>query len=544
MLASHICRSAAPVQASAALRSRVARESYLRKLARPADLVSNFKNGDYIGWSGRARHAAYFTGVGYPKETPLALAEHVEKNNLQGDLRFSLFVGASTGPEVEERWARNGMIERRFPHQVGKGIAKEINAGRLDFADTHLSKFPQDLQYGYYSLAKKGGDRTKPLDWAIVEATEVLEDGSIGASVGATPEILASADKIIIEVNTALPSFKGLHDIYTLADPPRRLPYLITHPADRIGLPSIQVDPERVVAIVETDKPDNTGNNAPENEDSKRIAAHLIHFLEEEVAAGRMPRNLHPLQSGIGNVANSIIGGLAESKFEQLQVWTEVVQDRFLPLIDSGRLSYASATSIRLSKDGFRRLYDDWDRYFDKLLLRPQQVANSPEIIRRLGVIAMNTPLEVDMYGHANSTCALGSRMLNGLGGSADFLRNAKLSVMHTPSARPSKTDPTGISCIVPFATHVDQTEHDLDVVVTEQGLADLRGLSPRQRALVIIDKCAHPDYKDQLLDYYNMALHECIKKGMAHEPHMLRNAFKMHCAFEERGTMKLDKWD
>lgn len=206
----------------------------------------------------------------------------------------------------------------------------------------------------------------------------------------------------------------------------------------------------------------NTGNNAPENEDSKRIAAHLIHFLEEEVAAGRMPRNLHPLQrcvcahyselaplvstmpissrltphlsvplarhrSGIGNVANSIIGGLAESKFEQLQVWTEVVQDRFLPLIDSGRLSYASATSIRLSKDGFRRLYDDWDRYFDKLLLRPQQVANSPEIIRRLGVIAMNTPLEVDMYGHANSTCALGSRMLNGLGGSADFLRNAKL---------------------------------------------------------------------------------------------------------------------
>lgn len=71
------------------------------------------------------------------------------------------------------------MIERRFPHQVGKGIAKEINAGRLDFADTHLSKFPQDLQYGYYSLAKKGGDRTKPLDWAIVEATEVLEDGSI-----------------------------------------------------------------------------------------------------------------------------------------------------------------------------------------------------------------------------------------------------------------------------------------------------------------------------------------------------------------------------
>lgn len=81
----------------------------------------------------------------------------------------------------------------------------------------------------------------------------------------------------------------------------------------------------------------------------------------------------------------------------------------------------------------------------------------------------MNTPLEVDLYAHANSTCALGSRMLNGLGGSGDFLRNAKYSIMNTPSMRPTKTDPTRISCIVPMCSHVDQTEHDLDVIVTEQ---------------------------------------------------------------------------
>ncbi|KIK53723.1 hypothetical protein GYMLUDRAFT_49255 [Collybiopsis luxurians FD-317 M1] len=135
----------------------------------------------------------------------------------------------------------------------------------------------------------------------------------------------------------------------------------------------------------------------------------------------------------------------------------------------------------------------------------------------------MNTPLEVDIYGHANSTNALGSRMLNGLGGSADFLRNAKISIMHTPSTRPSKNDPTGISCIVLFASHVDQTEHDLDVVVTEQGLADIRGLSPRERAKVIIKKCAHPDYQDLLREYYDRALHECMKREGGHEPHILR---------------------
>ncbi|EEB91094.1 hypothetical protein MPER_10609, partial [Moniliophthora perniciosa FA553] len=171
----------------------------------------------------------------------------------------------------------------------------------------------------------------------------------------------------------------------------------------------------------------------------------------------------------------------------------------------------------------------------DRLLLRSLLVANSPELIRRLGVIAMNTPLEVDIFM---------VRMLNGLGGSADFLRNAKLSIMHTPSSRPTKTDPTGISCIVPFSSHVDQTEHDLDVVVTEQGLADLRGLSPRERAPIIIKQCAHPDYRDMLLEYYDRALHECLKRGAGHEPHMLRNAFKLHTNFLEKGTMKITSWD
>lgn len=146
-----------------------------------------------------------------------------------------------------------------------------------------------------------------------------------------------------------------------------------------------------------------------------------------------------------------------------------MLQDSFLDLFDSGNLDFATATSIRFSPDGFKRFYDNWERYAPKLLLRSQQVSNSPEIIRRLGVIGMNTPVEVDIYAHANSTCVMGSRMLNGLGGSADFLRSAKYSIMHTPSTRPSKTDPTGVSCIVPMCTHVDQTEHDLDVVVTEQ---------------------------------------------------------------------------
>ncbi|KIJ99184.1 hypothetical protein K443DRAFT_133169 [Laccaria amethystina LaAM-08-1] len=522
----------APATASAALRERVRRPAYLNKLANSKDLAPLFK----IGWSG-------FTGVGYPKTVPTAMADLAEENKLQENpetkKKFNLFVGASVGPEVEDRWASLDMIARRYPHQVGKEVAKGINAGRIEFADKHLSMFPQDLTYGYYNLRKEHGDLTKPLDWAIVEATAITEDGSIvpGASVGATPEIVQSAEKIIIEVNTHIPSLEGLHDINHSFTPPNRQPYLVTHPMDRIGLTSIPIDPDRVVAIVESREPDNTGKNAPENDQSRAIAAHLINFLSEEVVTS-------PPSICIGNVANSIIGGLADGPFEQVQVWTEVLQDTFIRFFDSGKLQFATATSIRFSPEGFDHFYANWANYKDRLLLRSQQVANAPEIIRRLGVIAMNTPLEVDIYAHANSTNALGSRMLNGLGGSGDFLRNAKLSIMHTPSARPTKTDPTRISCIVPFASHVDHTEHDLDIIITEQGLADLRGLSPRERAPVIIEKCAHPDYKVMLHEYYERSLKECMARGAGHEPHMLRNAFKFHTNLIEKGTMKISKWD
>jgi acetyl-CoA hydrolase len=523
--------------ASALLRSRVKRPSYLNKLAKAEDLVDLFPHGSYIGWSG-------FTGVGYPKKVPTALADHVEKNKLEGKMKYSLFVGASSGAETENRWAALDMIERRSPHQVGKEIAKGLNTGRIKFFDKHLSMFPQDLVNGWYTLDKPSGK----LDVAVIEASAITENGGIipGASVGASPELVQMADKVIIEVNTTTPSFEGLHDIYVPEQAPYSKPMMIMRPEDRIGTPYIPVDPEKVVAIVEGDYPDKTAPNTPEDETSQAIAGNLIDFLKHEVDHGRLPNNLLPLQSGIGNIANAVVGGLSKggANFKNLKVWTEVLQDTFLDLFDSGNLDFATATSIRFSPDGFKRFYDNWDRYADKLLLRPQGISNSPEIIRRLGCIGMNTPVEVDIYAHANSTCVFGSRMLNGLGGSADFLRNSRYSIMHTPSIRPSKTDPTGVSCIVPFATHVDQTEHDLDMVVTEQGFADVRGLSPRERARVIIKNCAHPDYQPILTDYLDRAEFECLKKGMGHEPHLLFNAFKMHKNLAENGTMKINSWD
>eukprot|EP01132_Coremiostelium_polycephalum_P005798 gene5798-7211_t len=520
------------------INSRIKRPSLIPKIVHDFEtILPYFQNGQYLGWSG-------FAGTNYPKAVPIALADHVEKNQLQGKMKFNVFCGASTGPETEDRWASLDMIDRLYPHQVGKNIQKGINQNRIRFADEHLAMFATDITYGYYTINKEKGDKRK-LDLAIIEATEITEDGSIvpGASVGITPEIIQMADKIIVEINTSLPSFYGVHDMIHIEEPPFTKPFQIIRPDDRIGRPAIPCDPDKIIAIVESQLPDNTSNNSPEDETSIAIANHIVEFLKSEIEAGRMPKNLLPIQSGIGSIANAVIGGLSRGPFENLKVWTEVIQDTFLDFFDNGKLTFASATSLRFSPAGFNRLFNNWNNYQSKFVLRNQSVSNSAELIRRLGVIAMNTPVEFDIYGHVNSTCVNGSRMLNGVGGSGEFLRNSKLSIMHGPSTRPTKSDPHGVSSLVTFCSHIDHTEHDLDILVTEQGLADLRGLAPRDRAKEIIKKCAHPIYKPILMEYFETANQICLKKGSAHEPQILEKAFKMHLNLAEKDTMRIDKW-
>ncbi|EGG17689.1 acetyl-coA hydrolase [Cavenderia fasciculata] len=519
------------------IKDRIKRPSLLNKICDPQSLINHFQNGMYLGWSG-------FAGTGYPKMMPIALADHVEKNQLQGKMKYNLFVGASTGAETEDRWAGLDMIDRRYPHQVGRNLRKGINSDKIRFSDEHLSIFANELQYGYYTMNKEGNKRK--LDIAIVEATEITEDGDIvpGASVGILPEILQMADKVIIELNTSLPSLRGLHDMVSIPLPPHTKPFPLSRVDDRIGVDAFPCNPDKIIGIVESQAPDATTDNDPEDEVSNAIAQHIVRFLEREVGAGRLPPSLLPLQSGIGSIANAVIGGISRSPFENITVWTEVLQDTFLDFFDNGKLKFASATSLRFSPAGFNRLFSNWPNYRDKLVLRNQSISNGAELVRRLGVIALNTPVEFDIYGHVNSTCVQGSKMLNGVGGSGDFLRNSKLSIVHAPSTRPTKTDEHGITSIVPFCSHIDHPEHDIDVVVTEQGLADLRGLCPRDRARTIIEKCSHPLYKPLLLDYYERAHTKGLKTFSSHEPHMLDKAFKMYQNLEEKGTMRISSWD
>jgi acyl-CoA hydrolase len=210
-------------------------------------------------------------------------------------------------------------------------------------------------------------------------------------------------------------------------------------------------------------------------------------------------------------------------------MFTEVIQNSVIDLMKRGRITFASGSSLTLSDSVLQEVYNDYNFFASKLMLRPQEITNSPELARRLGIIAINTALEVDIFGNVNSTNVLGSKMMNGLGGSADFARNAFLSIFTCPSVAKGGV----ISAIVPMASHIDSSEHSVKVIVTEQGVADLRGKSPLQKAQTIIENCVHPDYKELLWDYLKITM------GKAHTPMNLLKALQMHIAFEETGDMR-----
>jgi len=396
----------------------------------------------------------------------------------------------------------------------------------MQYIDIHLSHVSHFVSSGF--LGK--------LDFAVVEVSGILEHGRLipSSSVGANKTWIEYADKVILEVNSwQSENLEGMHDIYFgLTSPPNRQPIPLVLPSDRIGTPYFNCPLDKIVAIVETNAPDrNTPFTAPDA-DSRKIAGHILDFLEQEVKKERLPRNLLPLQSGVGNIANAVLIGLQEGPFENLTAYTEVLQDGMLDLMKSGKLTFASSTALSLSPPALQDFNQHIRDYRNRVLLRPQEISNHPELIRRLGCLAMNGMIEADIYGNVNSTHVMGTRIQNGIGGSGDFARNAFISFFMTPSIAKRGA----ISCIVPMVSHVDHTEHDVHVIVTEQGLADLRGLSPTQRAKVIIEKCAHPDYRPALKDYYRRALD--LSPGK-HTPHLLDEAFGWHLRYLHTGSMK-----
>ena len=484
------------------------------------EAASYINNDDVVGFSG-------FTPAGAVKAIPVAIGEKAKLEHAEGrPFKIGVITGASTGDSLDGSLARAEAVKFRTPYQSNTDLRNLINAGKADYFDTHLSMLGQNIRYGF--LGK--------INWGIIEACDVTEQGEIvlTTGVGISPTICKTADRILIELNSYHPkALRGIHDIYLPLDPPHRREIPIYNCSDRPGVEIIKVDPSKIVGIVLPNQPDEVGGFSKTDAIPESIGSNVADFLSGELKSGRIPSSFLPLQSGVGNIANAVLAAIGEHKgIPDFEMYTEVIQDSVITLMEEGRVKFASGCSLTVSPEMLKRVYDNLNFFRTKMVLRPQEISNSPEIARRIGIVSLNTALEVDLFGNVNSTNVMGRKMMNGIGGSGDFTRNAYISVFTCPSvAKGGK-----ISAFVPMVSHTDHSEHSVQVIITEQGIADLRSKSPKAKMEAIINNCVHPDYRKALRDYANLA-------GDTHTPCTLAAAFGMHMEFEDSGDMRNVNW-
>ena len=478
------------------------------------------KNGDIVGLSG-------FTPAGSPKAVMAEVAKIAEEKHARGEeFQIGLITGASTGDSCDGTLTRAHALKFRAPYTTNTDFRKAVNNGEINYTDIHLSQVAQRLRSGFLGH----------VNVAVIEACEITEDGRVylTAGVGITPTIARLADKVIIELNAAhSKKLIGIHDLYEMERPPYRRPIPIVRPSDRIGLPYIQLDLSKLVGIVETNMPDEARGFHDPDAVTERIGQNVAEFLAADMKRGIIPSTFLPLQSGVGNIANAVLAALGrDQSIPPFEMYTEVIQNSVIKLIKEGRVKFGSTCSLSVTNECLDDIYENMDFFRHKLVLRPSEISNCPEVVRRIGVITMNTAIEADIYGNVNSTHICGTKMMNGIGGSGDFTRSAYISIFSCPSTAKGGC----ISSIVPMVSHLDHSEHSVNVIITEQGVADLRGKSPMERAETIIENCAHPDYKQLLWDYLKIST-----KGQT--SHCLSAALGMHQTFLKKGDMRLTDW-
>lgn len=492
------------------------------KFVTAEEAASYVNDGDIVGFSG-------FTPAGSPKEVPTAIAKRAEAFHAEDkEFKIGMYTGASTGDSLDGALARANAILFRTPYQSNKDLRTALNNEKAHYFDMHLSSLAPHLRFGFMPKPK----------FAILEVCDFTEDGKLylTTGVGISPTVADLSDHIILEWNHNHPKeLKGFHDIFQPVNPPHRLPLTLLKPSDRMGTSYIQVDPKKILCVVETWRDDEVGGFSPTDDVTDKIGQNVANFLAQEIKTGRIPKEFLPIQSGVGNIANAVMASLGTNdEIPVFEMYTEVIQDSVIDLLKNGKIKFASGCSLTITTPVLKELYENLEFFRDKLVLRPQEMSNSPELARRLGLITINTALEADIFGNVNSTHVMGSKMMNGIGGSADFTRSAYISIFTTPStAKGGK-----ISAIVPMVSHVDQNEHSVNIIITEHGVADLRGKSPIQRAKEIINNCVAPEYQGMLNEYLE------ITGGSSHTPQSLSACFGMHREFLKTGSMLGTKWE
>ena len=367
------------------MESRI-RSAGLRSLVKQAAEASEvIKNGMTVAVGG-------YTSCGYPKAVIRALAERANSGE---QLRLSVVSGSNNGV-VDTILAEASIVARRAPMIESKVIAGQINKGSVSYCEQQMNKMPHLLR------AEAFGH----IDVAVVEAVAVNSDGSFvpSSSVGFVPLLVQLADKVIIEVNAAMPGqLEGMHDIYM----PDGGPIPIVSAGQRIGAASVPCDIRKISAIVMSDEPDEVAALAPVKPEQAAIADNLFNFLELEMKR-RGIKQLPPVQTGFGNLAAEIVNALGRSNFSDISFFGGVAQEANIKLAASGKAKAVSCGSVKMSSE-VKRLIEENEDVRRRVVIRNGEITNNSEVIARLAPITLTSGIEMDIYGNVNSSHISGS---------------------------------------------------------------------------------------------------------------------------------------
>lgn len=456
--------------------------------------------------------ASGYTAAGDPKATLLALAARGRAGEIH---KIDLITAAQLSGEVENALAEAGILDRRAPFTVSGAVRRLANLRQIRYVEAAMGKMPRVFAAGSFGVP----------DVAVVEAMGLDEDGRMipTTSVGMTQLMCQKAGRIIVELNTAQPELLcGVHDVY---ESPCHTGAVLRSAGERVGRPWIQVDLNKVEAVVFSHQTDAPAAPAEPDETERAVCEQLMGFLERTFPGQRLP----PIQTGIGSLSKAILAGFRGSRYRDLTFFCGALQAEMVGLLAEGKAEVLSGGSVPTDPETLELLRGFGPGLRERLVLRSMEVCNGSAAVGGLGVLALNTGIEMDLFGNVNSSHIGGTRLVNGIGGGAAFAANAGLSVMLMPSTRKEGR----ISCFVPHTPHVDVIHHDVDVVISEYGVADLRGLDDVECARLILQNCAHPDYRAGLEQSLERAL-----AGGGHHPLSLDGAFAWQEQFLRSGTM------
>ena len=394
------------------------------------------------------------TAAGEPQTLTRELAtQSSEKGDTEIIQALSLFLSPKRVDMTKQNFRFNALF-------VGPGVRSMVQEGRGEYTPAHLSEMALLFEEGLIRI-----------DYALIQVAPPDADGnfSLGVSVDVTKSAAKSASHVIAQVNPSMPSTRGDSCL---------------HVTD-------------IDAFVIQEEPLLEWRSPPEESEEIRIIGRHVAALVDDGAT---------IQIGYGSIPDAVLSYLDEKK--DLGVHTEMFSDGLIDLIEKGvitgkkkSLHYgAVVASFAL---GSQRLYD-YIRDHDLFEFYPSSYTNSPCTIQaNRHMVAINSALAVDLTGQV---CAdqLEHEFYSGIGGLADFMRGASMSKRgKSVIALPSTAQGGSVSRIVgslPEGSAVTVNRCDVHHVVTEFGIAELRGMTIEQRALELIE-VAHPKFRAALLE-------------------------------------------